>query len=102
MYRSAMRSIFSELARQERLVLVDEFKIEQPKTKSFVEKLNEMSLDEALIITDEVAENLYLAARNIPRVDVIDTVEINPFTLIGFDKVVMTKGAVEKVEAWLS
>ncbi len=102
MYRGAMRSIFSELARQERLVLVDEFKIEQPKTKSFVEKLNEMSLDEALIITDEVAENLYLAARNIPRVDVIDTVEINPFTLIGFDKVVMTKGAVEKVEAWLS
>ena len=102
MYRNALRSIFSELARQERLVLVNDFKLEQPKTSSFVEKLNAMNLDEALIITDEVAENLYLAARNVPRVDVIDTVAINPYTLIGFDKVIMTKGAVEKVEAWLS
>ena len=102
MYRNALRSIFSELARQERLVLVDDFKLEQAKTRTFVEKLNAMNLDEALIITDEVAENLYLAARNVPRVDVIDTVAINPYTLIGFNKVVMTKGAVEKVEAWLS
>lgn len=102
MYRNALRSIFSELARQERLVLVDDFVLEQPKTSSFVEKMNAMNLDEALIITDEVGENLYLAARNVPRVDVIDTVAINPYTLIGFNNVVMTKGAVEKVEAWLS
>ena len=102
MYRGAMCSILSELARQERLILVDEFNLEQPKTKLFIEKLNAMDLDEALIVTDELAENLYLAARNIPRVDVIDTVEINPYTLIGFDKVVMTKGAVKKVEAWLT
>ena len=102
MYRNALRSIFSELARQERLVLVDNFELEQPKTSAFVEKINALNLDEALIITDEVAENLYLAARNVPRVDVIDTVAINPYTLIGFNNVVMTKGAVEKVEAWLS
>ncbi len=102
MYRGAMRSILSELARQERLVLVEEFTIDQPKTKLFIESLNAMDLNEVLIITDEVAENLYLAARNIPSVDVIDTVEINPYTLIGFEKVLMTKGAVGRVEAWLS
>ncbi len=102
MYRGAMRSILSELARQERLVLVEEFTIDQPKTKLFIDSLNAMDLNEVLIITDEVAENLYLAARNIPSVDVIDTVEINPYTLIGFEKVLMTKGAVERVEAWLS
>ncbi len=102
MYRSAMCSILSELTRQDRLLLVDEIKLDRPKTKDFLENLQEMNLDEALIVTDEVAENLYLAARNIPRVDVIDTVEMNPYTLIGFEKVVMTKGAVEKIEAWLS
>ena len=102
MYRSAMCSILSELTRQDRLLLVDEIKLDKPKTKDFLENLQEMNLDEALIVTDEVAENLYLAARNIPRVDVIDTVEMNPYTLIGFEKVVMTKGAVEKIEAWLS
>jgi len=102
MYRSAMCSILSELTRQDRLLLVDEIKLDKPKTKDFLENLQEMNLDEALIVTDEVAENLYLAARNIPRVDVIDTVEMNPYTLIGFEKVVVTKGAVEKIEAWLS
>ncbi len=102
MYRSAMCSILSELTRQDRLLLVDEIKLDKPKTKDFLENLQEMNLDEALIVTDEVAENLYLAARNIPRVDVIDTVEMNPYTLIGFEKIVVTKGAVEKIEAWLS
>ena len=102
MYRSAMCSILSELTRQDRLLLVDEIKLDKPKTKDFLENLQEMNLDEALIVTDEVAENLYLAARNIPRVDVIDTVEMNPYRLIRFEKVVMTKGAVEKIEAWLS
>jgi len=102
MYRSAMCSILSELTRQDRLLLVDEIKLDKPKTKDFLENLQEMNLDEALIVTDEVAENLYLAARNIPRVDVIDTVEMNPYRLIRFEKVVVTKGAVEKIEAWLS
>jgi large subunit ribosomal protein L4 len=102
MYRGAMRSIFSELARQDRLILIDEMVLENPKTKSFVEKLNELKLKEVLIITDEISENLYLASRNIPRVSIVDTLEINPYTLIGYEKIVMTKEAVQKVEAWLA
>jgi large subunit ribosomal protein L4 len=66
MYRGAMRSILSELARQERLILIDDFVLEDAKTKSFVEKFNELKLKEALIITNEISENLYLASRNVP------------------------------------
>ncbi len=102
MYRGAMRSILSELARQERLVLVDGFTVDTPKTKSFVEKLNALNLKEALIVTDEISENLYLASRNVPCVSVIATKEVNPYTLIGFDKVVMTKDAAQKMEAALA
>lgn len=102
MYRGAMRSILSELARQERLRCIDEFKIEQPKTKVAKELLSGMGLHEVLIITDEVTENLFLSTRNLPHVDVIDTSEINPYSLIRFENVLMTKAAIEKVEAWLS
>jgi large subunit ribosomal protein L4 len=102
MYRGAMRSILSELARQERLILIDDFSLENPKTKSFVEKFNELKLKEALIITNEISENLYLASRNVPCVSVVDTQEINPYTLIGYENIVMTKDAVQKVEAWLA
>lgn len=102
MYRGAMRSILSELARQERLILIDDFSLENPKTKSFVEKFNELKLKEALIITNEISENLYLASRNVPCVNVVDTQEINPYTLIGYENIVMTKDAVQKVEAWLA
>lgn len=102
MYRGAMRSILSELARQERLRCIDEIKLDGPKTKVAKELLTGMGLDEVLIITDEVTENLFLSTRNLPRVDVIDTSEINPYSLIGFENVLMTQSAVEKVEAWLS
>ncbi len=102
MYRGAMRSILSELARQNRLILIDGFVLDNPKTKSFVEKLNELKLKEALIITDEISENLYLASRNVPCVSIVDTLEINPYTLIGYENIVMTKEAVQKVEAWLA
>ena len=102
MYRGAMRSIFSELARQDRLILVDDFKLDNAKTKSFVEKMKALGLKEALIITDEISENLYLASRNVPHVNVVDTLEINPFSLVGYENVVMTKEAIQKVEAWLS
>jgi large subunit ribosomal protein L4 len=102
MYRGAMRSILSELARQERLILIDDFALENPKTKSFVEKFNELKLKEALIITNGISENLYLASRNVPCVNVVDTQEINPYTLIGYENIVMTKDAVQKVEAWLA
>lgn len=102
MYQGAIRSILSELVRQERLSCVEEFSIDAPKTKQALQRLTELGLNEVLIITDEVTENLYLSTRNIPRVNVIDTREINPYSLIGFDNVLMTKSAIEKVEAWLA
>lgn len=102
MYRGAMRSIFSELARQDRLACIEELNIDAPKTRAAKTLLTGLGLDEVLIITDEVSENLYLSTRNLPRVDVIDTQEINPYSLIGFQNVLLTKAAMEKVEAWLS
>ena len=102
MYRGAMRSILSELARQDRLILINDFILDNPKTRSFVEKLQELKLKEVLIITDEISENLYLASRNIPCVSVVDTLEINPYTLVGYENIVMTKAAIQKVETWLA
>jgi len=102
MYRIAMRSIFSELARQERLVLIDDLKVDNHKTKTFVEKLRSLKLDDVLIITSEISDNLALASRNVPRITVVDTHGVNPYNLIGHDKVLMTKQAVTNVEAWLS
>ena len=102
MYRGAMRSILSELVRQDRLLLVDDFKQDEPRTKSFLDKLRSLDLREVLIVTDEISENLYLASRNVPRVEVVDTVELNPYNLVGYEKVVMTKNAVQKVETWLA
>ena len=102
MYRGAMRSILSELVRQERLLLVDEFKQDEPRTKSFLDKLKSLDLREVLIVTDEISENLYLASRNVPCVEVVDTVELNPYNLVGYEKVLMTKNAVQKVETWLA
>ncbi len=102
MYRAAMRSILSELVRQERFICVDEFNVTESKTKLVLEKLASFDLGEVLIVTEELNENLYLGVRNIPKVDVIDTNEIDPYSLIGFEKVLMTQAAVQKVEAWLS
>lgn len=102
MYRAAMRSILSELVRQERFICVDEFDVAESKTKLVKEKLASLDVADVLIVTGELSENLYLGVRNIPKVDVIDTNEIDPYSLIGFEKVLMTKAAVEKVEAWLS
>jgi len=102
MYRIAMRSILSELARQERLMLVDDLTVDTHKTKSFVEKLHSLKLDDVLIITSEISDNLYRAARNVPRVSVVDMHGVNPYNLIGHDKVLMTRQALASVEAWLS
>ena len=102
MFRGAMRSIFSELVRQERFVCVDEFDVSESKTKLVKEKLDKLGLEEVLIITEGLSENLYLGVRNIPKVDVIDSNEIDPYSLIGFEKVLITQAAVEKVEEWLS
>ena len=102
MYRAAMRSIISELIRQERFICVDEFNVNESKTKLIKDKLASLNLDDVLIVTEELNENLYLGVRNIPKVDVIDTNEIDPYSLIGFEKVLITQAAVEKVEEWLS
>jgi large subunit ribosomal protein L4 len=101
MYQGAMRSILSELVRQGRLTCIDSFQIEQPKTKLAKQLLATLGFNEVLVITDDVNSSTYMAMRNIPMVDVIDTTEIDPYSLIGFSNVLMTKAAVEKVEAWL-
>ena len=102
MYRAAMRSIFSELARQERLVVVEDFALEQPKTKALVAKLGEYGVDNVLIVTEEVDNNLYLSARNLHKVDVRDAFGVDPVSLIGFEKVLVTVPALKKVEEMLA
>jgi large subunit ribosomal protein L4 len=98
MYRAAMQSILSELVRQERLVVADSFDVESHKTKAFVAKLNELELSNVLIVADDVQENLYLAARNVPHVGVTEAATIDPVSLIAFDKVLVTVEALKKLE----
>jgi large subunit ribosomal protein L4 len=102
MYRAALRCIFSELVRQERLVVVENFSMEAPKTKQFVAKMKELDLANALIVTEDVEANLYLAARNVPHVDVRDVAGVDPVSLVGFDKVVITVPALKKIEEALA
>ncbi|APR69294.1 50S ribosomal protein L4 [Acinetobacter haemolyticus] len=101
MYRGAMQCILAELVRQDRLVLVEEFAVAAPKTKELLAKLTDLNATRALIITDAVDENLYLAARNLPHVDVVDATAIDPVSLIAFDKVVMSVAAAKKIEVEL-
>lgn len=98
MYHGAMQVILSELVRQERLVVVEDFTIDAPKTKVFSEKLKELELTNVLIVVEEVDDNLYLGCRNIHDVDVIDVQGVNPVNLIGFKKVLFTVGALKKAE----
>lgn len=102
MYRAAIRSILSELVRQERLVIVEDFAVDAPKTKAIVEKLNEFGEGSKLIVTETGDEALYLSARNLMNVDVTDVSGLNPVSLVGFDKVIMTVGSVRVIEEWLS
>ncbi len=101
MYRAAMRSILSELARQDRLVVVEAFGVDEPKTKLLAKQLDEYQLDNVLIVADEVDRNLYLAARNIPMVDVRDVNGVDPVSLISFEKVLVTVPALRKFEEML-
>ncbi|MDF2182683.1 50S ribosomal protein L4 [Neptuniibacter sp. CAU 1671] len=102
MYRAAMRCILSELVRQDRLVVVEDFALESPKTKQFVAKLNELELNNALLITEDVEQNLYLASRNVPHVDVRDAAGLDPVSLVGFEKVLVTVPALKKIEEALA
>lgn len=101
MYRGAMRSILSELVRQERLVVVESFSTETPKTKQMVAKLKELNVEKVLIVSEEIDQNLYLATRNIPHVDTRDVQGIDPVSLIAHEKVVMTVAAIKKFEEML-
>lgn len=101
MYRAALRSIFSELARQQRLVVVEEFDLAEPKTKQLVQKLSAMDLENVLILSGEISENLYLASRNLHKVSVADVAGIDPVSLIAFDKVMVTVPALKKFEEML-
>lgn len=102
MYRGAMRAILSELLRQERLLVVDEIGVEAPKTKLLVEKLAGLELDNVLIVTESSDINLYLAARNLSKVDVMDATGVNPVDLIRFDKVLMTVDSIKRIEEILA
>jgi large subunit ribosomal protein L4 len=101
MYRGAIKSILSELVRQERLVVVENFAVETPKTKELVAKLSGLELKDVLIVTPEVDENLFLSARNLYKVDVRDVDGIDPVSLVGFEKVLMTATAVKQIEEML-
>jgi large subunit ribosomal protein L4 len=102
MYRAAMRSILSELARTDRLVVVESFDVDQPKTKLLVEALKGFGVDNVLIVASEVDKNLYLAARNLHKVDVRDVDGVDPVSLVAFDKVMVTVDAVKKFEEALA
>ena len=101
MYRAAMQSIMSELARQDRLMVVESLDLEAPKTKLLVQQLGAFGVDNVLIVSAEVNENLYLAARNLHKVDVRDVEGIDPLSLIGHEKVIVTVDAVKKLEEML-
>lgn len=102
MYRGALRCILSELIRQERLIAVESFSVDAPKTKSLLAQLKNLDLVNVLIVTQEVDENLYLASRNIRRVDVRDVQGIDPVSLISHDKVLITVGALKQLEEALA
>lgn len=101
MYRAGMLSILSQLAREDRLVVVDKFTIDAPKTKLLAQKLQGMGMDDVLIITDSLDENLQLSSRNLLNVMVVDVGHADPVSLIRFGKVLMTKAAVGKIEELL-
>ncbi|MCK5875977.1 MAG: 50S ribosomal protein L4 [Alcanivoracaceae bacterium] len=102
MYRGALQCIMAELIRQERLVVVDDFAIAEPKTRVLLDKLKSLGLSNTLIVTGEVDENLFLSARNLPRVDVRDVNGVDPVSLIAFEKVLITVPALKKLEEALA
>jgi large subunit ribosomal protein L4 len=102
MFRGAIASVISELIRQERLVLIDDFGVDAPKTKQLVGKLKQLGLDNVLIIKDQIEDNLFLAARNLAGVDLRDTDTLDPVSLIRFEKVLITVPALKRVEEWLA
>jgi large subunit ribosomal protein L4 len=102
MYRGALQSILSELVRQDRVKVVESFDVDAPKTKDLVAKLAQFEGKRPLIVTESGSESLYLAARNLPYVEVRDVQGLDPVALVGADYVVVTVDAVKKIEEWLA
>ncbi len=102
MYRAGIRSIFSELARQNRLVVVEDITVDAPKTKQLLARLAELGVSKTLIVSETADEKLYLSARNLPNVEVSDVAGLNPVNLVRYEHVVVTVGAVRAIEEWLS
>jgi large subunit ribosomal protein L4 len=102
MYRAAISSIVSELIRQDRLLVVEDVSVDAPKTKGLVSKLNDLDMAKGLIVSETADENLYLAARNIPYVDVTDVAGVSAVDLVSADKVLMTVVALRALEEWLA
>lgn len=101
MYRAGIRAILSQLAREDRIAVVDSFELDSPKTKQAAAKLKGMGLDSVLIITDNLDENLYLASRNLPHVAVVEPRHADPLSLVHYKKVLVTKAAVAQIEELL-
>lgn len=102
MYRGAVRSILSELVRQGRLLVIPEIELAAPKTKELVRKLEELGVSDALLVTEDFDATLFLAARNLADMDVLPVWEVDPVSMVAFEKLVLTKGAVHKLEEWLA
>jgi large subunit ribosomal protein L4 len=102
MYRGALRCILSELIRQDRLVALESFSVDSPKTRNLLSRLKSLDLTNVLIVAEEIDENLYLAARNLKDVDVLDVAGVDPVSLISHDKVLITVGALRKLEETLA
>ena len=98
MYRAGMASIFSQLVREGRLAVVDSIKLDSPKTKQLADKFKAMNLKSVLVIADEIDENLYLASRNLPHVLVVEPRYADPLSLVHYKKVIVTKGAIDKLK----
>ena len=98
MYRGAIQSMLSELVRQDRLVVTNGFTVDAPKTKQVVEQLKKLNLERVLIIVEAIDEKLFLAARNLPFVEVLPVSALNPLSLASYDKVLVTSGAVKLIE----
>ena len=98
MYRAGMASIFSQLAREGRIAVVESMKVDSPKTKAFAAQLKAMNLQSVMVIADEVDENLYLASRNLPNVLVVEPRYADPLSLVHYKKILVTKAAVEKLK----
>jgi large subunit ribosomal protein L4 len=102
MYRAAMRSVFSELVRQDRLVVVEALELEAPKTKMLANRLKELDLNNVLILNEAFDEKVFLAARNLPNVGICDVASVDPVVLIRFEKVLITLPALKLIEERLS